>query len=56
MKKPADCDPADSHSWCPSPLLAFLLLAVVRIVSALTNPIADCDETFNYWEVIANQH
>ena len=26
------------------------VLMAVRVVAALLNPIADCDETFNYWE------
>jgi alpha-1,2-mannosyltransferase len=25
-------------------------LLVVRMVAATVSPIADCDETFNYWE------
>eukprot|EP00947_MAST-08B_sp_MAST-8B-sp1_P004374 g4374.t1 len=29
---------------------AFAALAVVRCLGALTSPIMDCDETFNYWE------
>lgn len=28
----------------------FILLSLVRVIAALTSPIADCDETFNYWE------
>ena len=31
-------------------LPAFILLSLVRVIAALTSPIADCDETFNYWE------
>eukprot|EP00928_Gymnodinium_smaydae_P083339 TRINITY_DN66573_c0_g1_i1.p1 TRINITY_DN66573_c0_g1~~TRINITY_DN66573_c0_g1_i1.p1 ORF type:complete len:591 (-),score=90.40 TRINITY_DN66573_c0_g1_i1:56-1828(-) len=30
--------------------LAFVLLAAVRILAGLLTMIADCDETFNYWE------
>ena len=29
---------------------AFLALFTVRLVSAIALPVADCDETFNYWE------
>eukprot|EP00466_Bigelowiella_natans_P004363 jgi/Bigna1/69697/fgenesh1_pg.9_\ len=29
---------------------AFCLIFTARLVSAMINPIADCDETFNYWE------
>lgn len=36
--------------WTPTFETAVSLLVLPRVVSALTNPIADCDETFNYWE------
>lgn len=29
---------------------AFLALCLVRCFSAMVQPIADCDEVFNYWE------
>ncbi|KAJ2816773.1 hypothetical protein GGI24_005618, partial [Coemansia furcata] len=31
-------------------VVAFGVLSVVRVVGALTSPIMDCDEVFNYWE------
>lgn len=34
----------------PSPLAAFALLALARLVSAAFNIIHDCDETYNYLE------
>jgi alpha-1,2-mannosyltransferase len=30
--------------------LFFLVLLTVRLIGALTIPISDCDETYNYWE------
>lgn len=36
--------------WTPTFETALSLLVIPRVVSALINPIADCDETFNYWE------
>lgn len=36
--------------WAPNPLTVFGGLVVVRIAAALLSPIADCDETYNYWE------
>uniref|UniRef100_M4B6B5 Mannosyltransferase n=1 Tax=Hyaloperonospora arabidopsidis (strain Emoy2) TaxID=559515 RepID=M4B6B5_HYAAE len=36
--------------WLPTIETALSLLLFPRAVSALVNPIADCDETFNYWE------
>lgn len=36
--------------WAPTLETAASLLLVPRVASALLNPIADCDETFNYWE------
>jgi hypothetical protein len=32
----------------------FCTIWSVRIVSAVFNPISDCDEVFNYWEPIHN--
>ncbi|GAB5370131.1 hypothetical protein AAMO2058_001465500 [Amorphochlora amoebiformis] len=29
---------------------AFTVIVTARLISAATNPIADCDESFNYWE------
>jgi alpha-1,2-mannosyltransferase len=42
--------PVTSEAWVPSLKKCFGLLFVVRLVIALFVPIADCDETFNYWE------
>jgi len=36
--------------WLPSLETALSLLILPRAASALLSPIADCDETFNYWE------
>ncbi|EEY65024.1 putative alpha mannosyltransferase [Phytophthora infestans T30-4] len=36
--------------WRPSLETALSLLILPRAASALLSPIADCDETFNYWE------
>lgn len=36
--------------WTPTFETAVSLLVLPRVVSALVSPIADCDETFNYWE------
>ncbi|KAG2775501.1 Alpha-1,2-mannosyltransferase [Phytophthora cactorum] len=36
--------------WLPSLETALSLLVLPRAASALLSPIADCDETFNYWE------
>lgn len=41
---------AERHLWAPTFETAVSLLILPRVVSALLNPIADCDETFNYWE------
>ena len=31
---------------------SFGVLSLIRIIAALLQPIADCDETFNYWYAI----
>lgn len=36
--------------WAPTFKTAFMLLAVIRTAAACVNIIADCDETYNYWE------
>lgn len=36
--------------WAPSILLAAAFVAMVRVLSAGTTCVGDCDETFNYWE------
>jgi alpha-1,2-mannosyltransferase len=36
--------------WTPNVLITFLVLCLIRVLGALTNGIADCDETYNYWE------
>ena len=36
--------------WSVPIWLLFAPLAVVRVYAAFRCPIADCDETFNYWE------
>ncbi|KAJ1719507.1 mannosyltransferase [Coemansia erecta] len=37
-------------SYVPSLGLLFRIFSLVRITSALSAPIQDCDEVFNYWE------
>ncbi|KAJ2909649.1 hypothetical protein GGI21_001671 [Coemansia aciculifera] len=39
-----------TSAYVPSLDLVFRILSVVRIVGALTAPIQDCDEVFNYWD------
>ena len=36
--------------WSPTVGTAFKLLMSARLCAALWSVIADCDETFNYWE------
>jgi hypothetical protein len=40
----------DRLFWCPGFQSGFLLLAALRVFGAASLPLADCDETFNYWE------
>ncbi|KAJ1987261.1 mannosyltransferase [Coemansia spiralis] len=42
--------PALSKQYVPSLSLLFRIFSIVRIVGALTSPIQDCDEVYNYWE------
>ena len=37
-------------SYTPNFTVAFSVLITVRLLSAVYNLVADCDETFNYWE------
>jgi alpha-1,2-mannosyltransferase len=47
----ADAERAEERRlWTPTLETAVSLLVLPRMASALLNPIADCDETFNYWE------
>jgi alpha-1,2-mannosyltransferase len=39
----------DPH-WTPNLVITFIVICCVRVLGALTNGIADCDETYNYWE------
>ncbi|KAG1697353.1 hypothetical protein DVH05_016635 [Phytophthora capsici] len=48
MKQSEQMD--ERQLWLPSLETALSLLILPRAASALLNPIADCDETFNYWE------
>ncbi|OQR85604.1 alpha mannosyltransferase [Achlya hypogyna] len=41
---------ADTRLWAPNLHSTFSFLAIVRLVSALVNIQADCDEAYNYWE------
>ncbi|GLE03127.1 hypothetical protein PINS_up012006 [Pythium insidiosum] len=43
-------DYGDASLWAPTFETAVSLLLLPRVISAVVNPIADCDETFNYWE------
>ncbi|CAG0913032.1 unnamed protein product [Notodromas monacha] len=36
--------------WAPGCFAAFKVLVSIRLASAVWNGIADCDETYNYWE------
>mmetsp|Transcript_17791 Transcript_17791/g.36923 ORF Transcript_17791/g.36923 Transcript_17791/m.36923 type:complete len:641 (+) Transcript_17791:1254-3176(+) len=36
--------------WTPNPITALTVLVFIRITSAIHSGIADCDETYNYWE------
>ncbi|KAI9172960.1 mannosyltransferase [Blastocladiella emersonii ATCC 22665] len=44
--------PLHPHTLPASPawILAATLLLAIRILGAVSSPITDCDETFNYWE------
>ena len=37
-------------NYTPNFQIAFSLFLLVRLISAFNNQVADCDETFNYWE------
>ena len=37
-------------SYTPNFTVAVSVLITVRLLSAVYNLVADCDETFNYWE------
>eukprot|EP00299_Pterocystis_sp_00344_P018418 c9194_g1_i1.p1 GENE.c9194_g1_i1~~c9194_g1_i1.p1 ORF type:complete len:576 (-),score=115.41 c9194_g1_i1:20-1726(-) len=39
-----------SEGYSPNFKVAFLLLAIPRVLSAAINIMSDCDEVFNYWE------
>ncbi|KAK0536430.1 mannosyltransferase [Tilletia horrida] len=41
-----------SSAWVPSFGLVFRALVIVRLVAARYAVIADCDETYNYWEAL----
>ncbi|KAJ2212322.1 mannosyltransferase, partial [Coemansia sp. RSA 487] len=41
---------ATTQVYVPSLSLLFRILSLVRIAGALTAPIQDCDEVYNYWE------
>ena len=41
---------SSSEPWCPSTKLALKLFLTVRLSAAVWSTVADCDETFNYWE------
>ncbi|KAJ2813558.1 hypothetical protein H4S07_000587 [Coemansia furcata] len=42
--------PIRNREYVPPLVVTFGVLSVVRVVGALTSPIMDCDEVFNYWE------
>ncbi|KAJ1881216.1 mannosyltransferase [Coemansia sp. RSA 1722] len=42
--------PTLSTPFVPSVSVLFRLFSVVRIIGALSAPIQDCDEVYNYWE------
>ena len=39
-----------SEPWCPSMKLSLKLFLTVRLSAAVWSTVADCDETYNYWE------
>ncbi|KAJ2723496.1 mannosyltransferase [Coemansia sp. Benny D115] len=43
-------DTQPTESFLPSFGLLFRLFSLIRLVGALSSPIQDCDEVFNYWE------
>ncbi|KAJ1962390.1 mannosyltransferase [Dipsacomyces acuminosporus] len=43
-------DKRSASTFVPSFSLLFRIISVVRIVGALTSPVQDCDEVYNYYE------
>ena len=41
---------SSSEPWCPSTTLALKLFLTARLSAAVWSTVADCDETYNYWE------
>ncbi|KAJ1826493.1 mannosyltransferase [Coemansia sp. RSA 2599] len=39
-----------TRTYVPSLGLIFRVISVIRVIGALSSPIQDCDEVFNYWE------
>lgn len=44
------CNDQHLDPWAPVPYTAFKAILSARLCAAVWNSIADCDETFNYWE------
>ena len=47
---PTRSESSSSEPWCPSMKLSLKLFLTVRLSAAVWSTVADCDETFNYWE------
>ncbi|XP_050048305.2 alpha-1,2-mannosyltransferase ALG9 [Dermacentor andersoni] len=49
-RPPANANDDQLGPWAPLPYTAFKAILSARLCAAVWNNIADCDETFNYWE------
>lgn len=50
-RQPANASDGQTFGpWAPLPYTAFKAILSARLCAAVWNNIADCDETFNYWE------
>lgn len=48
--RPPPANDNELGPWAPLPYTAFKAILSARLCAAVWNNIADCDETFNYWE------
>ncbi|KAJ1935216.1 mannosyltransferase, partial [Linderina macrospora] len=48
--KKLDPKPSTRSVYSPSFSVMFRILTLIRVVGALTSPLQDCDEVYNYWE------
>ncbi|KAI8049468.1 Alg9-like mannosyltransferase family-domain-containing protein [Syncephalis plumigaleata] len=49
-EKEGEVNDIDDRVYCPTLGIAFRLLCIVRLYTALKATIPDCDEVYNYWE------